>query len=193
MRIHTNLDRDQIATLPRKSGAPIRFQTLTEHGSRTHARSFEVRLEGTGGLSNTGRYGAGDYSGATWDEWGAFFGALFAADPGARCGGTSKNPVYGNAQHFHWLTDGRFQARPRADVRSRFQSIEQPVPGYLSSDPARSRTHMPADTHPRHGWIYDGESATGAYRVHHCRRCSAVSRTQDFATFMLDIDNLIGA
>lgn len=161
MRIHTTLDYLQMLELTRASGAPIGFERIEEHGSQTHARAFEVRLTGTGGRSNTGLYGSGDYSGATWDEWGAFFGALFEADPTARCGGTAKRPTYANADHYHFETGDRF--RRRVEVVSRHDS------GAIE----RTRvTHLPADTHPRHGWVYqDGAMlGTGSYK---CRRCSA--------------------
>lgn len=150
MRIHTSLDYLQVRDLTRASGAPIGFEHIEEHGSRTHARAFEVRLTGTGGRSNTGRYGAGDYDGATWDEWGAFFGALYDADPKARCGGTAKRPTYADAEHYHFETGDRF--RPRVE--------------------GTRATYLPADTHPRHGWVYqDGAMlGTGSYK---CRRCSA--------------------
>lgn len=131
MRIHTNLDFLQMLDVRTDSGAPIGYEDITEHGSRTHAWAFDVRLTGSGGRNNTGLYGAGDYDGATWDEWGAFFGALYAADPTARCGGSAKSPVYADATHFHFMTNERFELNDAG-------------------------THMPADTHPRHNWKDDG-------------------------------------
>ena len=125
MKIHTSMTREQFVTaidgLP-----PLRWHDWSEHGSRTHLRAFDFRLEGSGGRSNTGLYGAGDYSGATWDEWGAVIGNLFRIDPDARFGDT-KNPVYDGAGDFHRATMGRFEE-----------------PG------------LPEDTHPRHRWESSG-------------------------------------
>jgi hypothetical protein len=147
MRIHTELTEAQMSEARRNSGAPIYFHTLEEHGSRTHPRAFEVRLEGTGGRNNTGLYGAGDYDGATWDEWGAFLGAVYALDPAARCGGTERQPIYAHAQDYHWQTGDRF------------------------------RDGLPADTHPRHRWVLEGTAATGRYHVRKCGKCGATTRS----------------
>ena len=150
MRIHTNLTREAMHTVLRQSGAPISFHVLEEHGSRTHARSFDVRLEGTGGASNTGLYGAGDYSGATWDEWGAFFGALFEMSPGARAGGSVARPIYANAEDYHFQTGDRFHF-------------------------TAGRGHLPADTHPRHRWVYQGSWGDAAVADSECSKCSAMT------------------
>lgn len=55
--------------------------------------------------------------------------------------------VYENAEHFHWVTGNRFDALT-----------------------------MPADTHKRHSFRYDGTSATGSYSVSNCTRCTAITR-----------------
>src|SRR5213596_2251151 len=107
MRIHTSLTREQMTQVLRDSGAKITFHAITEHKSQTHPRAFNLTLEGTGGRNNTGLYGAGDYCGATWDEWGAFLGALFALDWDARVGSV-KNPTYANGADFHDITTRRF-------------------------------------------------------------------------------------
>lgn len=125
MRIHTKLLLNEMNDLLRSSGAKITYHAITEHQSRTHARAYNVRLAGTGGRNNTGLYGAGDYCGATWDEWGAFLGALFALDWDARVG-SAKNPTYANGNDFHYQTAWRF---------ARFKGV-----------------HVPPDTHPRHRW-----------------------------------------
>jgi len=148
MRIHTNLTSEAMHVALRQSGAPISFHTLTEHGSRTHARAFDVRLEGTGGASNTGLYGAGDYSGATWDEWGAFFGALFELSPSTRAGGSAARPVYANADDYHFQTGDRFHF-------------------------VAGRGHLPADTHPRHRWVYLGTPGDRGVGDSECSKCSA--------------------
>lgn len=126
MRIHTNLTITDLYTAKRNTGAPIGFEVLSEHKSRTHDRAFEVRLNGTGGRNNTGLYGAGDFDGATWDEWGAFLGSLYNLDPIARCGGSVRQPVYASAADYHHQTGNRF----------------------------REGT-LPADTHPRHNWQWN--------------------------------------
>lgn len=131
MRLHTSLTQAELFTAAAQTHAPIAFERLDQSGSQTHARAFEVRLSGTGGKSNTGMYGAGDYSGATWDEWGAFMGAVYALDPSARWGGSAKKPVYADAEDFHFQTGGRF----RAGV-------------------------LPVDTHPRHRWVTTSEGST---------------------------------
>lgn len=151
MRIHTSLHPDQVYTVLRNSGAPIELHTFDVHRSRTHAYAWDVRLGGSGGRNNTGMYGAGDFNGATWDEWGAFFGALFELDSEARAGGTESNPIYRDARHYHYLTGDRFQA-----------------------DPKRGSVHLPADTHPRHRWEPDNPRDWRG--GHHCSKaeCSAV-------------------
>jgi hypothetical protein len=150
MKIHTSLDYHAMNALLRASGAPISYRVLDQVGSRTHTYGYHVGLTGTGGRNNSGLYGAGDHNGATWDEWGAFFGALFEADPEARCGGTLTNPVYRDAGHFHYLTGQRFVKRPDYGT------------------PGRRGGHLPADTHPRHQWELD-RSTMGF----NCRKCSA--------------------
>ena len=150
MKIHTELDYVQMLTLIRASGASeIEYQVLEPNGSRTHRFGYSVTLAGSGGRNNTGLYGAGNYNGATWDEWGAFFGALFEMDPEARCGGTLVDPVYRNASHFHYLTDDRFQS-------------------YVTESEGVS--FLPTDTHPRHQWEHKGY---GYNSPRHCTKCSA--------------------
>lgn len=168
MRIHTKLDWSEMHDVARASGAPISFQTLEAFGSRTHARAFEVRLEGTGGRSNTGYYGAGDYDGATWDEWGAFFGALYDADPDARCGGSAKNPAYANADDYHFQTADRFHGRLVSE------SAEPSSRDYLR------KTYLPADTHPRHRWTFD--EARGNDTEHYCAKDGCSARRPSFGS-----------
>lgn len=122
MRIHTNATEEQVREAVQSAGVSL-HNGLPTHGSRTHPRAFQLRLEGNGGRNNTGVYGAGDYHGATWDEWGAVLSGIFRADPKARMGGTEKHPKYADAEHFHIITGGRFE-----------------------------ESGLPADTHPRHRW-----------------------------------------
>jgi hypothetical protein len=169
MRIHTNLTPSAMMDVIDATGAPIQYREApTARRSASHDYAYDIRLTGTGGRNNTGRYGAGDYDGATWDEWGAFFGALFEADPGARAGGTAARPVYGNADHYHFLTGARF--------RRRFKAGHTTLP-----------THLPQNTHPRHRWVYQGDTATGSYRVHECAKCGAVQRSIEFADFLATV------
>jgi hypothetical protein len=149
MRIHTSLTYQQMRyDVAPASGAPVYVEILEEHGSRTHDRAFEVMLSG----SSTSRSQNGEYFAATWDEWGAFFAALYDADPKARCGGSAKRPVYRDAEHYHFVTGGRF---------------------WQNED---TGSFLPVDTHPRHHWEYrdvwgEGEGASEAgFR---CTKCSA--------------------
>lgn len=133
MRIHTNLITgvDIYAATHNLPGVTV---TATEHGSRSHARAFEVRLEGNGSHRNSGRYGADTAEqAATWDEWGAFLSALYEIDPNALWG-SQKHPVYRDRAHYHYLTNWRF--------------IEDVDPGFL-----------PSDTHKRHNWQWDASGA----------------------------------
>lgn len=127
MRIHSNyLTMGDI--IGATKGLPNVFVNVTEHGSRTHARAFEVRLEGNGYARNTGKSGADSYeTGATWDEWGVFLARLFNLDANALCG-TVKYPVYENGYDFHQKTMDRFEA-----------------------------LELPTDTHKRHTWDYRPE------------------------------------
>jgi hypothetical protein len=158
MRIHTTLDYVTMAGLtgPGKAcgGRPlfVIWHRLEPFRSRTHPNAYEIRLEGSGGRNNTGRYGAGDYNGATWDEWGAVFGRLFALDPAARCGGSAARPVYACADDYHWQTGDRFRSG-----------------------------QLPADTHPRHRWgpVDYSEAVAQGYSEAVCQHksgCTAVHR-----------------
>lgn len=99
MRLHTNLTRTHIAEAARHAGVAI--EHLSEHGSRTAVRAFEVALSGSG--ASGGQWGGGGYKSATWDEWGIFFAALYRFDPAMRAART-----YDNAEHFAWATGDRY-------------------------------------------------------------------------------------
>lgn len=150
MRIHTSLTYQQIREVVQTSGAPVYTEVLSQHRSRTHDRAFEVILSG----SSTSRSQSGDYFAATWDEWGAFFGALYDMDRNARCGGNAKFPTYQDAEHFHFATSGRFHYH------------------FDQSQPSKDGSYLPADTHPRHHWEYDSDGF-------HCTKCSASRPTWD--------------
>lgn len=123
MRLHTDkiIAQDIESAIQHLPGVIV---TATEHGSRSHERAFDVRLEGNG--SRNAGYALRDQPGATWDEWGAFIAALYVVDPKALWG-TPKSPVYLDSRDFHSATGWRFE----------------PTPGVL-----------PEDTHKRHKWVY---------------------------------------
>lgn len=98
MRIHTRLDRATIEQAARSAGAGL--LRLSEHGSRSAPRAFEVILSGNG--ITGGQYGTLGGRSATWDEWGIFLGALYRRDAQAKAG------PYLNAEHFEWSTGGRY-------------------------------------------------------------------------------------
>lgn len=106
MRIHTNVLTVSDVYRATK-GLPGVLVTASQHGSRTHERAIEVSLEGNGYRKNTGKHGASDEFGATWDEWGVFIAALYEVDPQAVFG-TVKYPVYPNAYEFHGMYQDRF-------------------------------------------------------------------------------------
>ena len=145
MRIHSDsLDALEIRKAARIAG--VAFTRFNLKGSRSHTGAFDVILTG----SSTRRQNSNDnpdYA-ATWDEWGCFLGTLYAIDP------AMVTPYYSSADHFHWITNGRY----RATVGDDFE-----------------RGH-------NHRWEFSGESATGAYMVHGCARdgCDAVRRFGDW-------------
>jgi len=107
MRLHTDvLTRFDLIAMA--ADGPIAFEQLTEHGSRSHARAFEVKLTGSGTHTNSGSYGARtDVQAATWDEWGIFLGRLYDLDP-QMLAGTPKRPIYAGLNDFHYQTGERF-------------------------------------------------------------------------------------
>lgn len=155
MRIHSNvISYTDIANATQ--GLQGVYASASQHKSRTHKAAFEVSMTGNSFYGrNTGKYGQDNSNGnaATWDEWGVFLGRLYVIDP-EMVVGNAKNPIYASAEHFHWSTGNRF----------------------LSGMSNPSLTMLPADTHPRHKWEYQGEMVTGAYYVHACKKCSAIRR-----------------
>lgn len=126
MRIHSDiLAADDIHAATRD--LPGVYVTASRHGSRARQRAFDVSLEGNGRRKNSGRYGAAEDFGATWDEWGVVMARLFDIDPDAFWG-TAKSPTYADAEDFHRATGERFRA--------------------LS---------LPADTHKQHRWDIAGD------------------------------------
>jgi hypothetical protein len=95
--------------------SPGVYAEVTTHGSRSHGRAFEVRLESNGtpdldGTSRRRRTNAGTSDvdrfilpyAASWSDWGRMLATLFDIDPEARC------TYYANREDFHRQTVGRF-------------------------------------------------------------------------------------
>lgn len=100
MRIHTDvLEMRDIWTAALHAG--VIEHGLTQHGSRSRNRAFNLYLEGSG--RHGGQWGHHGEKSATWDEWGIFLARLYLRDPNMRIAG-----VYENAEHFHWVTGNRF-------------------------------------------------------------------------------------
>lgn len=135
MRIHSNfIETDDIRKAARLAG--VSFTRFGLHGSRKREAAFDVILSG----SSPRRQNQGEDMAATWDEWGHFLGTLFALDP------HMVTPYYADAEHFHWMTGGRFQD---------FDLSTQHAAG--------------------HRWERNGDSVTGSYHVSECK-CGAVQR-----------------
>jgi hypothetical protein len=116
MRIHGNKITDAtLAHALASHGMTGVTAIMSAHGSRSRARAYEVQLRGTSPRRpNSGGYGpldtaSGDHA-ATWDEWGMFLAAVFAADPSV-----TVPRVYDSAEHFHWATGDRFRTLTAAD------------------------------------------------------------------------------
>lgn len=124
MRIHTQLGRLAITRAAQYAG--VGFHRLERHGSRTHARAYDVILTGSG--RNGGHFGSVDGRAATWDEWGMFLAALYRRDPETRCAGAGS---YESAEHFVWSTGGRYETLAPAEQHRRHTwrySADEPSP-----------------------------------------------------------------
>lgn len=108
MRIHTdNVDAAVRAATDAAAQLEGVYAETIRYGSRSRAGAFELRVTADkrpgrrphNGFANDT---AGEY-GATWDEWGAIFAAIFAVDPDATC------RAYDGADDYHWQTAGRFR------------------------------------------------------------------------------------
>jgi len=143
MRIHSDsIDELEVRKAARLAG--ISFTRLDLSGSRTRETAFDVILTG----SSPRRQNGGEDMAATWDEWGMFLGTLFALDPAMVAG--PKHGGYECAEHFHWVTGGRFH---------NFNLADNHVKG--------------------HNWHHSGESVTGSYHVAECggkNGCGAIMR-----------------
>lgn len=111
MRIHTDkIERAHLWAAGTAASTPEDgrvYLHMTEHGSRSRARAFEVSLEGDGTKNRRRRNpGTGDnrdkgYA-ATWDAWGRFLAHLYTVDPSMVAG------PYKSENDFHAQTHGQF-------------------------------------------------------------------------------------
>lgn len=105
MRLHTNvLTFGNVIDAARAADAAC---LLTERGSRSHQRSFDVKLRGESKRRPNFYDGDGSYA-ATWDQWGVFFGYLYRLDP-YMVAGSVKRPNYADNTDFGLKTFGRFR------------------------------------------------------------------------------------
>jgi hypothetical protein len=79
-----------------------RLCDIVEAGSRSHKRSFIVRLSGTSKSTMDTRNMPEPEKAATYDEWGYFLAALFSKDESAKMG------VYKDAADFDFKTGHAF-------------------------------------------------------------------------------------
>lgn len=101
MRLHTSLHLSDLQIAAKEARVDM---MITEHGSRSRDRAFEVKLTGESRRRpNGGNYGAdGEAHAATWDQWGVFLAYLFARDESMTCW------AYKGADEFHAKTAYRF-------------------------------------------------------------------------------------
>ncbi|AXQ62122.1 hypothetical protein SEA_SKYSAND_89 [Gordonia phage Skysand] len=138
------------------------YAEITTHGSRIRTRALEVQLSGDASRrTNSGTRGAGDEYAATWDQWGVFLSEAFRRDPDLLVG-SKAYPIYDGAEHFHWVTGGRY-----ADM----------------SYPGVSRGWTSENYHRAHRWGYADMSAGGNYSVSECTNhtCRAIIRRGDWS------------
>ena len=134
MRIHTSLSEPELREIlcyeKRKWGhvaSSVTFTGLSQHGSRTHPRAFEVQLGAkfpdlpdgwividlNGKRMTRRRRNMSDTAfAATHHEWGWFLAALFRFDPEAMAGSPrAKNSGrgYDGEADFHRKTDDAFR------------------------------------------------------------------------------------
>jgi len=155
MRIHTNTI--ELADVYR-ADVPARTQVnVTVHGSRTHARAFEVSLTGESRRNNQSNTGKA----ATWDQWGVFLSVLFDRDP-EMVVGSVKRPVYADRYDFDRKTNGRFGPTDTNGVRYDMNpGTTAPVGRY-----------WPTDAHGDHKFEFEGVRYDSAI-VHRCTKCTA--------------------
>lgn len=150
MRLHTDRTIDYRKITEAVSVAQANLDDVTEHGSRSHARAWEVRLIGgfevhSARRPNSGHRGAdgSDVYAATWDQWGVFLRHLYEIDPTMVCG-SGKRPVYASLLDFSLKTDYRFNVN------------------------ANGAAMWPHDEHGDHRWMPGSEP-----RTRECTKCTA--------------------
>jgi hypothetical protein len=147
MRIHTEATfQDILAAIGKAHAYGVR---LSEHGSRTHARAFDIKLEGSskrrpnGGTSRGQASDLGTDYAATWDEWGVFLAAIYAVDP------TARSWAYRDAEDFHWQTFRRFANGEPSDAHGDHHFVWAGTPGKQQCDKCSARKrwhyHLAAD------------------------------------------------
>lgn len=99
MRIHTDklTGAELRQALAQCRGVPVYLDRCDPHGSRSHARAYDVALvvyEGGPGTENPYRRNPGDGRGfdpyewaASYDQWGDWLAELFRLDPKINAGG----------------------------------------------------------------------------------------------------------
>jgi len=93
----------------------VSIDAISQHGSKSHAHAFEIRLTGDGSVNrrriNQGTrdanrlYGEDVPYSATYDSWGWFLGYLYEIDPTMKCG-----IYYSDFVDFHDKTDNKYIA-----------------------------------------------------------------------------------
>ena len=128
MRLHTNvLTYGDIVNAARFARVDW---SIDERGSRSHVRSFDVKLRGESRRNAMFSWKTenpmGNEKAATWDQWGVFFAHLFRRDP-RMVAGSVKRPNYADNTASSWRRSG-----------------------------ASSRKAFPADYHGDHTFRYEG-------------------------------------
>lgn len=118
MKIRTDkLTRADIVAAVNGAGA-ARVAELTEGRARSHARRFELYLEGSSRYAPNRRSDTGGKA-ATWDEWGIAIAAMYAIDPRAIIG--------------HYTS--------RQDFRNKTREDAQRIAAHVDADSYEARTH----------------------------------------------------
>lgn len=118
MRIHTDMPHEVEDAIRRECVLlPGVRAYVTKHGSRSRKGALELAVRAKKRKGRRPHNGyvndpEGEY-GATWDEWGAVFAAIFRTDPSAKC------PAYDGEEHYHWVTGGRFRDGMPEDTHDR--------------------------------------------------------------------------
>ena len=106
MRIHTDrITELDIHVATNAAGMRDVFADVTQRGSRSRERSFDVKLTGNSTRKTNPGWANGEREqAATWDEWGMFIHALYQIDPEAVIG------QYADFEVFQTSTGHRFDS-----------------------------------------------------------------------------------